>query len=192
MIFGNERRIDPHLYPVAFPFPDSKKLTILILPKLKRTLKTEWYKFDKEYNIKYALVSRMKLINNIAIPIHILHSTNKYVLKDFKPDNVLVTSTGKVTIVDMDSIQICENGRLLFPGTAMADAAVGGEYNYQYADFYVMVDANDGYVNFRYGPGLEYGINYPIYNGEVLHIEATADNYLDGLYWGHLFLHVFF
>lgn len=104
------------LMPMAFP--DSKKLTILILPKLKRTLKTEWYKFDKEYNIKYALVSRMKLINNIAIPIHILHVTNKYILKDFKPDNVLVTPTGKITIVDMDSIQICDNGKLLFPGTA--------------------------------------------------------------------------
>lgn len=114
------------LMPMAFP--DSKKLTILILPKLKRTLKTEWYKFDKEYNIKYALVSRMKLINNIAIPIHILHSTNRYVLKDFKPDNVLVTSTGKVTIVDMDSIQICENGRLLFPGTAATDTYIPPEF----------------------------------------------------------------
>lgn len=114
------------LMPMAFP--DSKKLTILILPKLKRTLKTEWYKFDKEYNIKYALVSRMKLINNIAIPIHILHATNKYVLKDFKPDNVLVTSTGKVTVVDMDSIQICENGRLLFPGTAATDTYIPPEF----------------------------------------------------------------
>ena len=74
---------------------------------------------------------------------------------------------------------------MLFPGTAMADAAAGGEYNYQHADFYVVVDASDGYVNFRYGPGLEYGINYPIYNGEVLYIEATADNYYDGLYWGY-------
>lgn len=114
------------LMPMAFP--DSKKLTILILPKIKKTLKAEWYKFDKEYNIKYALVSRMKLINNIAIPIHILHATNKYVLKDFKPDNVLVTSTGKVTIVDMDSIQICENGRLLFPGTAATDTYIPPEF----------------------------------------------------------------
>ena len=114
------------LMPMAFP--DSKKLTILVLPKLKRTLKAEWYKFDKEYNIRYALVSRMKLINNIAIPIHILHSTNKYVLKDFKPDNVLVTSTGKITIVDMDSIQICDKGKLLFPGTAATDTYIPPEF----------------------------------------------------------------
>ena len=114
------------LMPMAFP--DSKKLTILITPKLKRSYKAEWYKFDKEYNIKYALVSRLKLINNIAIPIHILHSTNKYVLKDFKPDNVLVTSTGKVTIVDMDSIQICDKGKLLFPGTAATDTYIPPEF----------------------------------------------------------------
>lgn len=107
------------LMPTAFP--DSKKLTILILPTIKKTLKAEWYKFDKEYNTKYALVSRLKLINNIAIPIHILHATNRYILKDFKPDNVLVTPTGKITIVDMDSIQICDNGKLLFPGTAATD-----------------------------------------------------------------------
>ena len=104
------------LMPTAFP--DSKKLTILMLPTIKRSLQAEWYKFDKKNNIKYALVSRLKLINNIAIPIHILHATNKYILKDFKPDNVLVTPTGKITIVDMDSIQICDNGKLLFPGTA--------------------------------------------------------------------------
>lgn len=114
------------LMPVAFP--DSKKLSILVLPKLKRTLKLEWYKFDKEYDIRCALNSRLKLINNIAIPIHLLHATNKYVLKDFKPDNVLVTSDGKVSVVDMDSIQICDNGELLFSGTAATDTYIPPEF----------------------------------------------------------------
>lgn len=104
------------LMPMAFP--DSKKLVILTPPKLKASLKIEWAKFDKERNLKMALISRMKLVNNIAIPIHCIHETNKYVLKDFKPDNVLVTPTGKVSIVDMDSIQICDNGKLLFEGSA--------------------------------------------------------------------------
>ena len=104
------------IMPTAFP--NSKKLVILTLPTIKKSYKSEWYKFDKELNIKTALVSRLKLINNIAIPIHKLHATGKYVLKDFKPDNVLVTPQGMITIVDMDSIQICENGKVLFPGTA--------------------------------------------------------------------------
>ena len=114
------------LMPEAFP--NSNKLVILTLPKLKKTHKTEWYKFDKELDIKTALISRMKLIKNIAIPIHLLHATNKYVLKDFKPDNVLVTPTGKITIVDMDSIQICDNGRLLFPGTASTESYMPAEF----------------------------------------------------------------
>ena len=75
---------------------------------------------------------------------------------------------------------------LAFPGTVMADAASGGEYNYQTADFYVVVDAPDYYVNFRYGPGMEYGIQYPINNGEILHVTATSDNYYDGLWWGQV------
>lgn len=104
------------LMPLAFP--GSKQLVILTLPKLKKVYKAEWYKFDKELDIKTALISRMKLINNIAIPVHSLHATERYVLKDFKPENVLVTPKGQITIVDLDSIQICENGKLLFPGTA--------------------------------------------------------------------------
>lgn len=113
------------LMPTAFP--GSKKLVILTALKLKKAHKTEWYKFDKELDKKNALISRMKLIKNISIPIHLLHSTEKYVLKDFKPDNVLVTPIGKVTIVDMDSIQICDNGKLLFPGTAATDNYVPPE-----------------------------------------------------------------
>jgi len=114
------------IMPVAFP--DSKKLVILTTPTLKKTHKAEWYKFDKELDIRGALISRMKLMKNISIPIHLLHATDKYVLKDFKPDNVLVTPTGKVTIVDMDSIQICDKGRLLFPGTAATENYVPPEF----------------------------------------------------------------
>ena len=114
------------LMPMAFP--DSKKLSILVVPKLKAALKDKWYKFDKEYDVKCALISRMKLINNIALPIYFLHSTDKYVLKDFKPDNVLVTSTGEVAIVDMDSIQICNKGKLIFPGTAATDNYIPPEF----------------------------------------------------------------
>lgn len=126
-IYAKEGNFLGFLMPMAFP--DSKKLVILTTPKLSEKYKQEWYKFDKVLDIKTALVSRMKLINNIAIPVHLLHETGKYVLKDFKPDNVLVTPQGKVTIVDMDSIQICDNGRLLFPGTAATE-------NYMPPEFY--------------------------------------------------------
>lgn len=115
-LYGEKNVFVGFIMPMAFP--GSKKLVILTLPTIKKSYKEVWCKFDKERDKKTALVSRLKLINNIAIPIHKLHATGKYVLKDFKPDNVLVTPKGMITIVDMDSIQICENGKVLFPGTA--------------------------------------------------------------------------
>lgn len=134
------------LMPVAFP--DSNKLVILTLPKIKQSLKNEWYKFDKQFNVKLALVSRFKLICNIAIPVYLLHNTQKYVLKDFKPDNILVTPNGKVTIVDMDSIQICDDGKLLFPGTAATDEYMPPEFYTQGVGTDESVPLDESWDNF--------------------------------------------
>lgn len=71
----------------------------------------------------------------------------------------------------------------LVPSTVFA---AYGEYNFQDVDYHVVVDAWDGYVNFRSGPGLAYGIICPIYNGEDLYVSMTADNSQDGLWWGHI------
>lgn len=46
------------------------------------------------------------------------------------------------------------------------------------------VASDDGYVNFRTGPGLAYGVIQPIYNGNYLRITAALDNSTDGLVWG--------
>ena len=76
---------------------------------------------------------------------------------------------------------------VMLPSEAKADAASGGEYNFKEADYNVVVNAPDNYVNFRYGPGLEYGIDCRIYNGASLHISRTADNMYDGLKWGQTY-----
>jgi serine/threonine protein kinase len=67
-------------------------------------------------------------MNNIAIPVFLLHNTGKYVLKDFKPENILVTHSGEITIVDMDSIQITSGRQILFPGTAATQDYVPPEF----------------------------------------------------------------
>ena len=104
------------MMPLAFP--DSKKLVTLTTPTLSKKLGSVWQgKYDRNLG-KYSLISRLKLLNNIAIPVHLLHATGKYVLQDFKPDNVLITHSGKVTICDMDSIQITNGQNMLFRGTA--------------------------------------------------------------------------
>ena len=114
------------IMPLAFP--NSKQLITLTATKLNKKLGQEWENRYDRSNGRYALVARLKLLNNIAIPIHILHATKKYVLKDFKPENVLITHDGKVTIVDMDSVQISEGSKLLFPGTAATPNYMPPEY----------------------------------------------------------------
>ena len=109
-------------------FPDSKELVTLTATSVSKKLSSEWHdRYDRSLG-KPALVARLKLICNIAIPVHILHSTGKYVLKDFKPQNVLVTSDGRITMVDMDSIQIVDSQKLLFAGTAATPEYMPPEY----------------------------------------------------------------
>lgn len=114
------------IMPLAFP--DSEQLIKLTAPKLSKKLGPEWYNRYDRANGVAALISRLKLINNISIPIHLLHSTGKYVLRDFKPENVLITHKGYVTLVDMDSVQISDQGKLLFPGTAATPNYMPPEY----------------------------------------------------------------
>lgn len=113
------------IMPLAFP--DSKKLTILTGLSLSKRLDPSWQKYDRKLG-KYSLVARMKLINNISIPIFMLHDTGMYVLQDFKPDNVLITHNGMVTLCDMDSIQITNDNKMSFPGTAATMEYAPPEY----------------------------------------------------------------
>lgn len=113
------------MMPMAFP--DSKKLTILTGLTLSKRLDSTWQKYDRKLG-KYSLVARMKLINNISIPIFLLHDTGMYVLQDFKPDNVLITHNGMITLCDMDSIQISCANKMAFSGTAATMEYAPPEY----------------------------------------------------------------
>ncbi len=137
------------IMPLAFT--DSKQLIILTAPKLSKKLGDEWFSRYDRARGKYALISRLKLINNIAVPIHILHSTHKYVLKDFKPENVLITHEGKVTIVDMDSVQISEGEKLLFPGTAATPNYIPPEFYNKGVGKASDVPLNESWDNFALG-----------------------------------------
>lgn len=55
---------------------------------------------------KQGIVNRLKLLVNIAIPINAIHSMGAYVLVDCKPQNILITPDGKISIIDLDSVQI--------------------------------------------------------------------------------------
>lgn len=103
-------------------------MMLLAYPNSYNLLKIKPSNFDKKKNIpqvlkdKYTrstldgLINRTKLCVNIAIAIHEVHKTGKYVLVDLKPDNILFTADGKVSLVDFDSVQI-KDGRIRFSST---------------------------------------------------------------------------
>ena len=103
----------------------SIKLNDLCLP-CTYTDKGDWKKFCRDKN--NAIELRLKLCANIARAVNNIHSTGKYVIVDLKPDNILVSSEGAVSIIDFDSIQISENNKVLFPALALTPDYIPREY----------------------------------------------------------------
>lgn len=67
---------------------------------------------------KRGMINRLKILYNISNMLVIMH-TMGYVMVDFKPQNILFTESGKISIIDLDSIQITHNGQLLFGYSAV-------------------------------------------------------------------------
>lgn len=109
-------------------FTGSEQLVNITTPTLNPHLPDSW---RNKYTGANAFTSRLKLINNIALIIWRIHETGKYLLGDFKPENVLVMSDGRVALVDLDSIQIMNGNYVLYSGSAATP-------NYMPPDFYVV------------------------------------------------------
>lgn len=123
VIYDGQKKFIGFVMPLAFN--NSEPLIVLTAKNLSKKLNPIWAdKYDRRLGA-VSMMARLKLICNIAIPIHLLHSTNKYVLRDFKPENVLVTCDGKVTLVDMDSVQITEESNLLLPKMLFPASTLG-------------------------------------------------------------------
>ncbi len=109
LIYENKQFIG-FLMPIA----KGELLEVLAAPKLPKKLSKDnkWQRFDLKQST--ALELRKKVCFNIAVALQKVHATGKYILVDLKPENVLIQSNGLVSLVDMDSIQIVEDGKHLF------------------------------------------------------------------------------
>lgn len=109
-------------YIMLLAFQKSRDLKILEVYSPKPISQQAKYKEYPEWFGKFELdtedgfKNRIKMMCNWAIALYHLHETGKYVVVDLKPENVMATATGKISIVDTDSFQISENGRVLFEG----------------------------------------------------------------------------
>ena len=69
-------------YVMPMSFPDSIELVNLTAKDLRKKYDKGWHdRYDRSLG-KKALLSRLKLICNIALPVHIIHSTGKYTRHD--------------------------------------------------------------------------------------------------------------
>lgn len=99
---------------VGFIMPQAEGIDMdnLCLPNLKPELGNVWKKFDRKN--PEAIRLRLILCSNLAKAVNAIHSTGHYVIGDLKPENIKVKSNGWVSIIDLDSCQISENGNVLF------------------------------------------------------------------------------
>jgi serine/threonine protein kinase len=72
-------------------------------------------KFDRENRTGF--INRAKMCINICAALESLYSVGEYNILDLRPDNILVTAKGDVTLVDLDSIQIRKGGRIIHAGS---------------------------------------------------------------------------
>jgi hypothetical protein len=90
----------------------STELGYYSYPRHNEKLGQEWQRFDRDSS--ESLVLRLKLCSNIAKAIHTLHASGHYVIGDLKPQNIMVLPNGLVSILDLDSCQIEDNGKVRF------------------------------------------------------------------------------
>lgn len=109
ILFDGSNNFIGFLMPLAFS--GSEELYALTNPKISKRLKVLWNKFDRSTQI--GIENRLKVCVNIAIAIHSIHENGKYAIVDYKPQNILITNEGNISITDVDSFQI-ENGSIIF------------------------------------------------------------------------------
>ncbi|MBK7884803.1 MAG: hypothetical protein IPJ81_14215 [Chitinophagaceae bacterium] len=73
----------------------------------------DWDKFRLEN--ENGIENRIRLCSNIAIAINIVHKNSNYTIADIKPSNFKVQKNGLVSIIDIDNIEVIENGKILYP-----------------------------------------------------------------------------
>ena len=97
---------------IILPYATGVSLEYLCHIKRDKRLDTVWQKFD--FKNSESVKFRCKICFNIAVALYHIHNTNKYVLVDMKPENIIIQSNGLISIIDIDSIGVFENAKILF------------------------------------------------------------------------------
>src|SRR5690606_28050292 len=99
-------------FVMPLAFDGSIKLYELATAQLNPKHFSQWNKFERTST--NGIVKRLKISVNISIALHSIHDSKKYSLVDYKPQNILITNEGKISVTDVDSFQISENKKVLY------------------------------------------------------------------------------
>lgn len=89
------------------------ELTELITPKSPHHRNgMDWKKFD--ISNTESIRNRLIMCYNISRAVDLLHNSGMYTLVDLKPDNIMVSKQGIITIIDLDSIQVTDSNGILY------------------------------------------------------------------------------
>ncbi len=100
-------------YIMEKAFIESQAPYHLCLPEIPEKLGSVWSARFKRGTTE-GDINRLKLCLNIAAAVARIHQSHKYVLVDLKPQNLLVTTDGKVSLIDLDSLQISDGKSIFF------------------------------------------------------------------------------
>jgi serine/threonine protein kinase len=98
---------------LMMPYAEGDKLVVLTSSKISKKYQATWGRFSLSNPQSGQL--RMAICFNIAAAVYQIHATNKYVLVDLKPDNIIIRPNGLVAIVDVDSMEVLEKDKVLYP-----------------------------------------------------------------------------
>ncbi|RRB02049.1 hypothetical protein [Larkinella rosea] len=101
-------------------------LELLLHPKSFKNLGSIWNRFNLQDS--NAIELRLKICFNIAVALHQIHSLGRYVLVDMKPVNIKIQPNGLISFIDIDSVQVVENGKLVFSAPVATPEYTPPEY----------------------------------------------------------------
>lgn len=110
LVFLNNLQFAGFIMPLAFK--DSIQLEALCTTNI-RPIHKKHSQFAR--HLPDAFQKRLQLCLNLAVPVHLVHSLKKYVFVDIKPPNILVSPDAKISIIDIDSIQIANGNKVMYP-----------------------------------------------------------------------------
>lgn len=111
----------------VMPFITGDKLEILCMGKISPKEAKDWGRFD--FKNPQAFNLRLRLCFNLSAAIYQVHSSDRYVLVDLKPENVIVKPNGLLSLVDTDSVEVLDGaGNVVYPAPVATPEFTPPEY----------------------------------------------------------------